>query len=112
MKIYGKGALALAATALIAVSLAGCSSTPSCGSAVQTHDQPIKSEKAKLPLYPVSIEPLPGVRLINIYDEKRKDDLGYPEGQSALSTFMPTGTYVLQGFTQEGARCETRFRVS
>ncbi len=107
------GAGALALVTVTVASLTACSqpNVASCGTAVQTSTKAADIANAKFPLYPVHIEPASGVRPVSIYDVNRKDNLGYPVGETKLDTFMPAGTYVLHGFIEEKGKCQTAFEV-
>lgn len=113
MTFWHKGATTLALAALSATTLSACSQPdlPSCGTITQTSTTAVQPANVKFPLFTVHIELASGVSPVSIYDVTRKGDLGYPVGQTTLDTYMPAGTYVLHGVTQDSKKCQTAFEI-
>jgi hypothetical protein len=113
MFLHPARAVALVLTAVATTTLSACSqpSVPSCGVITQTSTTAVKPANAKFPLFSVHIELAAGVQPVTIYDTERHLDVGYPQGQKSIDTFMPAGTFVLHGFGPDGGKCQTGFQV-
>lgn len=113
MLLHRTGAAVLVLASVAVTTLTACSqpNVVSCGTVTQTSTKAVKPANAKFPLFTVHIEPAAGVQPLNVYDVNRSDNLGYPQGETALDMYFPAGTYVLHGRNKDGTKCQTAFEV-